>query len=168
VSLGAILLAAAALLICLPTAFRNATAAALFLCWLLGIVLEYGFAYYLSKPEMFYCDLFVIAVIMAKPEVCDMRPYSGFWHQVKCTMLERNKWDRRVIALFALAWIVYTLPLSDAMFWWSLFAVTILQYLCVATEALTKLRTATMKRNLLEITPPSGLEFAVRSTSGGR
>ena len=154
-------LAAAAVLIALPAARWNATATALFASWLFGVVMYHGFGYVLSTPEMVYCDWFVIAVIMAKPEACNFRPYTGFWHQIRCIALERSKWDQRVMMLFGAAWVVYaTLPRDGAAFWWSLFAIAVLQFIAAAAEPLLKWREARKAKRAEPDIPPAGHLFA--------
>jgi hypothetical protein len=134
-----IIMWAVIVLVGIPSAWRNPTSAALVLCWIIGetvFVLTGD-----SLPVRFYAypDIFVIAVIMAKPEYCNRRPYRSVWHQLQCILLERSPADRVVLLIFPAMWVVYLL--SDAALhpyyrWFALWFLVIVQILAAGVEAL--------------------------------
>src|SRR5687767_9264066 len=95
-----------------PSAWRNPTAAALVLAKIAG------WAWHRvtgdNLPFDFYvcADVFVLAVIFAKVEAYDLRPYRGTWHQLKCILLERSVPDRIVMLIFPLMWALYVAPID--------------------------------------------------------
>jgi hypothetical protein len=152
--------------------WRNPTAGALVASWAFGQVLYHGFGVDLldRRDLLVYCDFFVIAIIMAKPEACNMRPYRGLWHQISCTFLERSRWDRTIFLLFLVAWIVYAAPLNARDFYMALWAIAMLQFAAAAGETFTKWRVhrkANAARAGVPETPSAGLEFATPAWGGG-
>jgi hypothetical protein len=147
--------------------WRNPTAGALVLCWAFGQVMFYVFGVDLlaedNRSLLVYCDFFVIAIIIAKPEVCSLRPYHGFWHEIGCMFQERSRWDRAVFVLFLVAWVAYAAPLSERGRWMALWAIAVLQFAAAAGETITKWRTARTANAGSEVPerhPSAGLEFA--------
>src|SRR5687767_2352409 len=110
-----IIFACVVVLVGLPSAWRNVTAAALVASWAAGqaVWLFSGD----SLPLRFYmmADLAVLAVIFCKPT--PYSPYRGFGHQLCLMWLERSLWDRVVITIFGLMWLTYSLPISDYYRW---------------------------------------------------
>lgn len=123
-----------------PSAWKNPTAGALVLCWVVseGIYALTGNG--LATEYFLYPDFFVIAVIMMKPEACNLRPYRGPWHQLKCMLLERSVPDRIVMLLFPLAWYFYAATIHPYYQYWALFYIAIAQYLVAGWEGFSKLR----------------------------
>jgi hypothetical protein len=119
----------------IPAAMRNPTAAALVMSWLAGeaIYLVTGN----SLPTDFYLfpDIFVLAVIMAKQEVCNLRPYRGAWHQLKCMVLERSPADRIIMLIFPVMWVLYAAPVHPFYKWWALYYLVIAQLAAAGYEA---------------------------------
>lgn len=123
-------------LVGIPSAWRNPTSAALVLCWIAGetvFVLTGD-----SLPVQFYIfpDLFVIAVIYAKPDYRPCPEYRGTLHQLKCLITERSPADRAVLAVFLLMWALYVSTLHDYYRWWLLWGLAIAQLLIAGIEAL--------------------------------
>lgn len=136
--LAAIIMWAVVFFIGVPAAWRNPTAAALSISWILGEIIFLNTGNPL--PTRFYLipDLFVLAVIIAKPEPCDLRPYMNAWHQAKCMVLERAPADRVVMLIFPVMWIIYASDLSAPAKWYGLWALCIVQFLAAGFEALTR------------------------------
>lgn len=119
-----------------PSAWRNPTAAALVIAWLAGQAVFYITGD--NLPVQFYAfpDVFVLAMIMAKQEYCNRRPYRSVLHQLSCVLLERSPADRAVMLVFPAVWLIYVAPMHDYHRWWLLWSLTILQFLFASAESL--------------------------------
>ena len=82
-STPAVIMWAIVLLVGVPAAWRNPTAAALVLCWIAGEAIVAITGNSLPVEYYLYPDLFVLAMIFAKREAYNLRPYRGTWHQLK-------------------------------------------------------------------------------------
>lgn len=124
----------------IPSAWRNPTAAALVLAWFAG----QGF--YLvtgdNLPVEFYLfpDVTVIAVIMAKHEHCNLAPYRGTLHQLKCLLLERAPADRIILLIFPICWGLYVADIDPFYKWYALWGLSITQFLTAGVEAFLSYR----------------------------
>lgn len=120
----------------IPCAWRNPTAAALVIAKIAG------WGYYQitadNLPVEFYLfpDIFVLAVIMAKQEHCNRQPYRNGLDRLKCILLERSPADRAVMLAFMACWLLYAAPIHDYYRWWSLWGLTVLQFLFAGAESL--------------------------------
>lgn len=118
-----------------PSGWRNPTAAALVIAKIAG----WGW-YQISGdnlPVDFYIfpDIMVLAVIMAKPEWCNLQPYRNVWHQLQCVLLERSHADRIVMVTFVIMWGIYVMDLHPYYKWWALYWLVIAQFLAAGWEA---------------------------------
>lgn len=121
-----------------PSAWRNPTAAALVISWIFGELVYLFTGDNLPINFYLYPDIFVLAVIMAKPEACNLRPYINVWHQLKCLLLERSPSDRFVMAIFPVMWAIYVSGLQPYYTWWLLWSLVILQFLFASAESIEK------------------------------
>lgn len=127
-----------AVVICVgvPSAWRNPTAAALVLAKIAG----WGWSKITgnSLPTDFYLfpDLFVMAVIFAKPEYAPCQRYKSVGHQLACFALERSPADRAVMLIFVVSWVLYVSPIHPYFVWWLLWSGVILQFLFASAESL--------------------------------
>lgn len=94
-------------------AWRNLTAAALVLSWVLSFACFWLFHHVFSVAEAVYIDMFVIAAIMCKEKQTPV--------------------DWIVMGLFLPAWIFYFGRYDQ---WWPVWWITMTQYLLVGGEAL--------------------------------
>jgi hypothetical protein len=128
---------ATVLFVGIPSAWRNPTAAALVMAWFAGQ------AFYLvtgnNLPVELYLmpDILVLAVIFSKPEACDLRPYRGTLHQLRCMVLERSPADRVILAIFVVMWAIYPAAIHPFYKWYLLLALCITQFLAAGIEALS-------------------------------
>lgn len=122
----------------LPASFRNPTALALTLSWLVGETawLITGNSFPLSV--YFMADVTVIAVIYAKTiRRCGAKLYSSLGEQVRCLVTDLTVCDRWVVAIFLLgAWPLYVFDLHPFYKWWSLWSLVIAQFLIAGSEVL--------------------------------
>lgn len=118
-----------------PSATWNPTAAALVISWLAGEAVYFATGNNLPVEYYLYPDIFVLAVIMAKPEFCNLRPYKSVWHQLKCILFERSPEDRGVMLAFPVMWLVYGMAVDPYYKWWTLYVLVILQFFASALEA---------------------------------
>lgn len=145
-------------LVGVPAAWRNPTAAALVLAKIAG-----WFHYKLTNdnlPISFYLfpDIFVIAVIFARPARQQAR------NRVMGIVLDRSPADRAVLLIFAAMWCVYVAPLDPYYAWWALYYGVIAQFLFAGVESLVTFRRAVIEPP--ERTDSSTLLFA-RGGGGG-
>ena len=124
----------------LPSARFNATAAALVIAYLFSKGIYWVTGNGLAVQFYVFPDILVLAVIFAKPEWCSQQPYRGVWHQLGCVLLERSPSDRLVMLIYVLAWALYVCPMDDFHKWWSLWGLSIAQFLAVGAEALDPFR----------------------------
>lgn len=118
-----------------PSAWRNPTAAALVIAWIAGRVIYLVTGDIMPLAYYPFLDVFVIAVVMAKKEYRNQQPYRGFWHQLACILLERSPADRVILLIFAAQWCFYLAPLHQYYVWWSLWTLTIAQFLAAGLES---------------------------------
>jgi hypothetical protein len=138
-SLPHIIMWAIVLVVGVPSAWRNPTAGALVLCWVVseGVYSLTGNG--LATEFFLFPDFVVIAVIAMKPEVCNFRPYISAWHQAKCLLLERSVPDRIVLLLFPVAWYFYAADIAPYYQWWALWWISVVQYLVAGFEGFSKI-----------------------------
>lgn len=122
----------------LPAAFRNPTAAALVMAWVASEAMFLVTGDSLPIEYYPFLDVFVIAVIMAKHEYCNQRPYRGTWHQLKCLLLERSPADRVVLLIFPVMWGLYIAPIHPYYLWYALWFLCIAQFVSAGAEALSR------------------------------
>lgn len=134
-STPAIIMWAVVMLIGVPAGWRNPTAAALVLSWIFGEVVAMVTGNNLPVEYYLYPDLFVLAVIMIKPERCNLRPCRSILAQLKCILLERSLADRIIMLIFPAMWVIYTIQ-SPYYKWWALWTLAIIQFLAAGAEAL--------------------------------
>ncbi len=150
--------AAVIVLVGLPAALKNWTAAALVLSYafMQGSFYGLGIVYPVSVSVL--ADMTVIALILCKAPVRDLWPFSGwkawaaafFW-------LERSFWDRIVLALFPVGWCFYAFAAQP---WWPLYWCSLAQLLAASYEALETFHsTRTAKRAPAPDNRPTGFEF---------
>jgi hypothetical protein len=114
----------------------NLTAGALVMAWIAGQIVYLITGDNLPVEFYLYPDVFVLAVIFAKPEWCNLRPYTSAWHQLKCIVLERSPADRIVMLIFPLMWVIYGAQISDFHRWWSLYFLCLVQLLAAGWESI--------------------------------
>lgn len=113
----------------------NLTAGALVMAWIFGQVVYLITGNDLPVEYYAYPDIFVIAVIFAKPEWCNLRPYRSAWHQLQCIILERSPADRIVLLIFPVMWVLYAAAVHPFYKWWSLYFLCIAQLLAAGWES---------------------------------
>jgi hypothetical protein len=113
----------------------NPTAAALVISWLAGTVVYWITGNNLPIEFYLYPDIFVIAVIFAKREGCNLRPYRSTWHQLACVLLERSPMDRVVMLVFPVMWVIYGLSIPVYNKWYCLWALVLVQFAAAIYEA---------------------------------
>lgn len=125
----------------LPSAWRNPTAGALVLCWIVveGIYLLTGNN--LAVEYYIYPDIAVLAVIACKPPYRRWQP-RGTWERLQGIILDRSPADRVVMLIFPAMWTIYLAPIHPFYAWWGLWALAIVQFLAAALESLSKFRRA--------------------------
>lgn len=141
-SLAAIIMYSTVAVVGLPAAFRNPTAAALVLSWLVGEVTWMATGNNLPLSVYFMCDVAVIAVIYAKMiRSCGAKVYSSMREQLRCFVTDLTKADRWIVALFLLgAWPLYVLEIHPYYKWYLLWFIAIAQFLLAGAEAALTLR----------------------------
>jgi hypothetical protein len=141
-STPALIMWAVVLLVGVPSAWRNPTAAALVLCWIFGEVVFVLTGNSLPVKYYAYPDIFVIAVIFAKGAYQCQYPYRSLWHQLECIVLERSPADRVVMLIFPVMWALYISALHPYYLWYALWGLTIVQFLAAGWEAFSSNRRA--------------------------
>lgn len=126
----------------IPSATWNPTAAALVISWIVGEVVYLITGNNLPTTIYLFPDFFVLAVIMAKAEAFDCRPYRGTWHQLRCILLERSGADRVVMAIFPVMWLLYVADIHPFYKWYALWSLTIAQFLAVGWESIAQFHRA--------------------------
>lgn len=124
---------------------KNPTAGALVLAKLAGWAIYRITGDNLPVEYYLYPDIFVLAIIFAKPEICNFAPYQSTWHQLKCILLERSYADRVVMLIFPLMWALYVADLHAYYKWWALYYLVIVQFLAAGWESFANLRAARRK-----------------------
>lgn len=137
------LLSVTVLLVGLPSAWRNPTAAAMVVAYTIVAGLFWWADIRLANDKLFLIDIGVITVIYAKTITrCGAKVYDNWRHQLRCLVTDLTPWDRWIVALFVFgAWPVYVSPLSDYRQWWILWALAIGQFLIAGGEAVQAKRT---------------------------
>lgn len=123
----------------LPSSWKNPTAGALVLCWVVSKTIFLVSGNGLATDYYIFPDLFVLAIIFAKPEICTFRPYQNTWDQFKCIFLERSVPDRIVMLIFPVMWVIYYSNIHSYYQWWSLWMLSIIQFLAAGWEGIGKL-----------------------------
>lgn len=128
---------AVALLIGIPSAWRNPTSAALVIGWAVseGIYLITGDG--LAIEFYPFLDVFVLAVILAKVEHCNLRPYRSIWHCLACVLLERSPADRFIMLTYLLVWPLYVVPIDPFYQYWGLWIIAVAQFLAAGCESVS-------------------------------
>jgi hypothetical protein len=144
VALSEFMLLLVVVFVLLPAALKNFTA--------FGLLLVYAgvqSTYYLTgaSPPMvvqWLCDITVLAMIYMKPPSYDCFPYRSVWHLLCAVWLERSWCDRVIIACFVAGlWPAYLLlDPTSATYWWTLYWLSLTQYLVAAYAALFNWRSA--------------------------
>lgn len=162
-SLPAIVMWAVVALIGIPSAWKNPTAAALVISWIVGEVVFLATGNNLPVELYLYPDIFVIAVIFCKREwqACD--DYGSTWHQFLCLTIERSPADRCVLFFFPIMWAVYVAPIDAYSQWWILWSAVILQFLFASAESLEMFWRARRE----QITPSSSDNVSRFAWAGG-
>lgn len=123
------------LLVGVPAAFRNPTAAALVASWAFGEAVWLITGDNLPLKAYVIADITVLAVIICKP--CLFRgPYRDWLHQLRCIFDERTIWDQIIVASFPIMWGLYIAAVGDKFKWYALWALAIVQLLASGGEAL--------------------------------
>jgi len=118
-----------------PAAFRNPTAAALVAAWAFaqGVWLATGDN--LPLRAYIVTDIAVLAVIYCK-RLRWRGPYRNWWHRLQSILLEPNGWDRVVILIFPVMWMLYIVSMNERAKWFALFWLAIAQFLAAGGGAL--------------------------------
>ena len=124
----------------IPSAWRNPTAAALVLAWIVSKIIYLTTGNGLAVEYYLIPDIAVIATIFCKQEHCNLAPYGGDWHQLKCIFLERSPQDRVVLAIFPAMWVLYVAPLHPFYVWHGLWLGAIVQFLAAGAESVSLYR----------------------------
>lgn len=119
------------LVVGLPSAWKNPTAGALVLAYL---VAEIG----LPPAYFVFPDIFTVGVIFAKGRYHPCPDYweLSTWQQLKCILSERTPSDRFIMLSFPLAWFFYS-PILSSTQWWCLFYIAVAQFLAAGWEAVS-------------------------------
>lgn len=134
-------------LVGLPAAFRNPTAAALTITWLLSEFIRIKWPAGLSLS--FMADITVIAAIFAKAIVraganANFRRFMPIW-------------DKAILAIFLLGvWPAYVLEIHPYYKWFLLWGLTITQFLLAGAETAQLLRNG-MKTNARSVPTDNGM-----------
>lgn len=130
-----LILWAVALLIGVPSAWRNPTSAALVISWVVSQAIYLITGNGLAVEYYIFPDIFTLAVIMAKREYCNLRPYTSIWHQLKCLLLERSPADRFIMVSYLFVWALYVAPVAPYQQYWGLWIIAIAQFLAAGWES---------------------------------
>jgi hypothetical protein len=124
----------------LPAAWFNRTAAALVFAWALGFLIWLLTGENLPTGLYFITDVMVIATILTKPDAEDCWPYNGLREQFAALWKERCRWDKVVVAVFFIMWLIYIVDIPEQYRYWSLWALVIIQFLAAGDEAVSVYR----------------------------
>lgn len=122
----------------LGTSLLNPTSAALTLAWIAGQIYYWWTGDSVPTEFYLYPDIFVLAVIMAKREDCNLSPYRSEWHRLACLLLERSPADRIVMMIFPVMWVIYVLPIHDYYKFWSLYYLVLAQFFAAGHEGIAR------------------------------
>ncbi len=114
---------------------RNPVAFAMVATWFACRLLYWGTGQGMVPEVMAVSDMFVIAAMFVKDDwrCC---PYRNRWHQIACLWLERTPWDRGILALFPVAWWLYTPVLPPLVQYWVLWGIGLAQLALAGLEGL--------------------------------
>lgn len=164
-SLPHMILWAVVLAVAAPASFRNPTAGALALCYMISECIYLLTGKGLAVDYYIFPDTFVLAVIFAKPAACSFQPYRSTFHQFKCIVLERSTQDRIVMLAFPAMWAIYISDLHPFYQWWGLWALSIVQFLAAGWEGFSKIYRSRAVSETLD--PSSGDVFRRLAWSRG-
>lgn len=148
----------------IPAAFRNVTASALVIAWLVGEFIVLLTETSLPLSFYFMADIAVISVIYAKAtKRAGNKTYPTIWKQLYCFVTDLTPWDRWVVAIFALGmWPLYLLAIDPWWKWMGLWGLAILQFLFACAEAI-----ASFRNDLKPRAEPPGNGFALAGARRG-
>lgn len=158
----------------LPAAYRNPTALALSLSWLAGQATYLTTGNNLPLSIYIMADIAVITIIYAKSiRHAGVKTYPSAWRHLKGFVTDLTPCDRIVLAIFLLgSWPVYVLDLHPYYRWWTLYWLTIAQFLTAGVEAFAgwyvRNPPAQTHSNILEFAPAYRRRFGAehRPSSG--
>jgi hypothetical protein len=154
-------------LLTLPAAARNLTAAGLVASYALGTGAWLLTHQVFSLRVCLLIDMTVLAAIYAKRPAFDCRPYEHEFHRLCAFWLELSYWDRIVVACFGGMWLSYALPLSDSTSWWALFYLALAQFAAAGMESLQDyLAVRSAKADHLKPDPSSGPDLLAGARRG--
>jgi hypothetical protein len=131
------ILCAVVLLIGVPSALRNPTAAALVGAWAVTKAIYLFTGNGLATDFYVFPDIAVIAIIYAKAIVrAGPKDYPTITAQLRSLATDLTVWDRLIVGLFLLgAWPIYVSTLHPYYQWWALFYIAILQFMLAGAES---------------------------------
>lgn len=147
----------------IPSAWRNPTAFALVLCFIASKALYLITGESLALEYYLFPDIMVIAVVMSKPEHCNLAPYRSTLHQLKCLLLERSPADRIVLMIFPVMWALYVADISAFSKWYALWGLSIAQFIAAGVESFL-----THRREAEAAASPPGQGSLLVAHAGGR
>lgn len=121
----------------IPSAWRNPTAAALVLCWIVSQSIYIFTGNGLAVEYYTYPDAFVVAVIFTKAEYCNLDPQSML-EEIKCILLERSPADRFILCTYPVCWYFYVAEIPPFYTYWALWLLAVAQFLAAGFESLSK------------------------------
>jgi hypothetical protein len=157
---------AVVLLVAGTAAWRNITAAALVMIYLI-VQAAYLSSGVLTSVELLALDMVVIAFIYMKAPYRPCFPYRSLAHQFACLWLERSPCDRFIMILFPAAWYFYFVDVSASAQWWALYWTSLAQFLAAGFEPYLNIRSSREANAGSEDAPEppaeGGAEFALAS-----
>lgn len=145
---------------------RNATALALVATWLFSRIVWFLTGEWLPLQAMFVEDMVVIGAMFTKEDWYSC-PYKNGWHQLACLWLERTPWDKAILAIFPVAWLLYTPVLEPTLQFWVLWSLSLGQLILAGLEGF-HLHLAGNGQTLRAADErPPGLEFTAWERSYG-
>ena len=129
---------AVVLLIGVPSAWRNPTAAALVGAWVVTKTLYLVTGDGLALEFYIFPDIAVMAIIFMKPRYQPRSRYADDWHRFKCLLLERTPADRVVMLIYPIEWVLYVTTLPAREVWFALWGLSIIQFLAAGAEPLAQ------------------------------
>lgn len=144
-TLPEIIIWATVIVVGVPSAWRNPTAAALVMAWIAGQAIYMVTGDNLPTEFYVFPDLFVIAVVASKAM--------------------RTNADWVVLAIFPICWVLYVADISAFHKWYALWALTLAQFLVMGAETLSRfLRDADAMNHPPDI--PGALLVVCRESKG--
>jgi hypothetical protein len=126
---------AVVLLIGVPSAWRNPTAAALVGAWVVTKTIYIFTGNPLAVEFFIFPDICVLAIIFCKPEYNPCEEYLGTLHQLKCIVTERSPADRIVMLIYPVEWALYVSTLHPFYLWWALWGLSLIQFFAAGSES---------------------------------